>query len=237
MRNTKTLAQDKIYRSLAHRRRRQILAIVMGRGGSIAETTLATQLTAENVILPKENVPPDEIPDEHAPPDEKTSVLVDLRHVHLPLLDDAGLIQWNTENRIVSVTDHLLHNSTVKSIVEMADESANAVLSALSHQRRRFALSVVQKRHTPIDSHSLARAIANLESAEEDFSDEQRREIHASLHHVHLPLLDETGFIDFDHEADTIAHTGYPSDKTGEIDADEDESSLPKPVEIQYQCL
>lgn len=72
----------------------------------------------------------------------------------------------------------------------------DVVFAVLSHSTRRTVLTMIEE-HNP----------RKREEFEPDalVEDEEDRELrHVALYHNHLPKLEEAGFIDWDHEDDTI---------------------------------
>ncbi|GAA0208559.1 DUF7344 domain-containing protein [Halobaculum roseum] len=67
----------------------------------------------------------------------------------------------------------------------------------LASERRRHVLGIAAARPAPIPLEALAAAVVAREDA--DPADDETRE-HAviSLHHVHLPLLDDHGVVEYD---------------------------------------
>ena len=82
----------------------------------------------------------------------------------------------------------------------------------LSHARRRAVLAVLADRTTPIAVEALADAVAEHEAADATrVSASEREAVHVTLHHVHLPKLDEAGAVDYQREARTVTPRHVPS--------------------------
>ncbi|MFC7070797.1 DUF7344 domain-containing protein [Halobaculum lipolyticum] len=74
----------------------------------------------------------------------------------------------------------------------------------LASDRRRHVLQIVAARPSPVALEALAAAVVAREG--DDPADETAREHAAiSLHHVHLPLLDEHGVVEYDTDERRIA--------------------------------
>lgn len=82
------------HRLLADSRRRAVLRALVDRGGSTDRTTLCEFATAVDRAEPRD--------------DGETgnhSLVVDLHHVHLPLLDDVGVLSYDPETKRVDLPD------------------------------------------------------------------------------------------------------------------------------------
>ena len=79
------------------------------------------------------------------------------------------------------------------------------IFSALGHNRRRLALQYFKQYHNPIDLDDLAERIARWEQTPTAAPAEVKVEqVRTALHKTHLPTLDELGFIEYQHESQTI---------------------------------
>ncbi|WP_276272158.1 DUF7344 domain-containing protein [Haloarcula litorea] len=75
----------------------------------------------------------------------------------------------------------------------------------LSSARRRVAVRVLTARDGSITLESLARSITAHEETNAD--DESVRAVSISLHHCHLPKLDEAAVVDYDADANDVRLT------------------------------
>lgn len=75
----------------------------------------------------------------------------------------------------------------------------------LTKQRRRLALDILADQSTPVTLVELAEKIAGREHDSAADEDSVKR-IRTSLHHVHLPKMNELGIISYDGESNTITH-------------------------------
>lgn len=75
-------------------------------------------------------------------------------------------------------------------------DSLDAIFQMLAAQRRRYALYVLSRHAGPITLADLADEVASLEETTSE-------RVATSLHHVHLPKLDDAGVADYDAEART----------------------------------
>lgn len=89
------------------------------------------------------------------------------------------------------------------------ESSIDDLFEILTDGRRRTALSVMSGRESPMDVEALARAVAARESdvAPASVSDPVLEAVHITLHHVHLPKLDDVSLVDYDRDEKTVAAT------------------------------
>lgn len=69
----------------------------------------------------------------------------------------------------------------------------------LADERRRTALTVLAERSSAVTLTALATALGARESGRIDEQDSHQM-LEIRLHHVHLPLMDDVGVVDYDHE-------------------------------------
>lgn len=75
-------------------------------------------------------------------------------------------------------------------------------LELLGHERRRRTIRILEADDaSTFDRRELARRIATAETDADAASDEFVRRVERSLHHKHLPMLDEYGVVDYDSDA------------------------------------
>ncbi|WP_225335237.1 DUF7344 domain-containing protein [Halomicrobium urmianum] len=171
-------------------RRRGALTVLLDEVGVTSERALARRLAAAERDTTPQSVDDDAI----------TTVRTSLRHVHLPKLDDAGLVDWDADDGTVAATDHpLLSDPQFRSIVETDVDGWDDVVAGLADQRRRDAL-VVLASEEELSRDRLAEVLA---ARDQD-------DLALQLHHVHLPKLDDAGLIDYDPDEGTAVYRGHP---------------------------
>ncbi len=171
-------------------RRRRALAVLFDEVGVTSERALARRLAAA-----ERGETPRSVADEAV-----TNVRTSLRHVHLPKLDEAGLVDWDGEDGTVSAADHpLLEDARFRGIVETDVDGWDDIVEGLADQRRRDALVVLES-EGELSRDRLAEVLAARDADE----------LALQLHHVHLPKLDDAGLIDYDPDAGTAAYRGHP---------------------------
>jgi hypothetical protein len=87
-------------------------------------------------------------------------------------------------------------------------EMVGAVFDAISDSNRRYILYYLRDRKTATLG-ELATVVASWKRAREPESEvvtnDDRKQVLASLHHADLPYLDDVGFVEYDFEAKTVA--------------------------------
>lgn len=86
------LSDDNLYRALASTRRRRLLYLLLEEGRSTIDT-VTTVLTGWNAT-DSETM---------ATPEDREQILVTLEHVHLPLLDETGMITYDSDDRVIDI--------------------------------------------------------------------------------------------------------------------------------------
>ena len=88
------------------------------------------------------------------------------------------------------------------------EPSVDELFDVLGDERRRRVLAVLAERQSPIDAKQLAFAVATRGNDDTvTLSESVVEDVHVTLHHVHLPKLDEAGLVDFDRDDHTVATT------------------------------
>ena len=82
-----------------------------------------------------------------------------------------------------------------------ATDDRSEAYDAMAHQHRRWAIRAVESCGT-LDLRTIAAHVLRREGATGESS---RREVTIGLYHVHLPKLDDAGFVEFDPDDQTVA--------------------------------
>jgi DNA-binding transcriptional ArsR family regulator len=141
-------------------------------------------------------------------PAEVKRAEVDLAHVHLPKLREAGLV---THDGTIERTDHpALQDPKVTRMTEVDASEWDDVLSCLTDKRRRIVLSTLYRNDGRMERTALAtevtdklRTDAGTELAAED--------VLLDLHHVQLPKLEDAGLVTCDRESESVIFEGHPA--------------------------
>lgn len=96
-------------------------------------------------------------------------------------------------------------NTSTFDPVESGD-AVDEVYEALSNERRRLVLTVLEEGTTPMDLPVLARRVARAETDREggSVSGSTVERVTISLHHLHLPKLDDAGLVEYDAEDNAV---------------------------------
>lgn len=175
----------------ADRTRWQLLRVLRSHAGWLTEGRLAAKLVA---AIPGK--------DEQA---DGRGLRVKLRHTHLPKLADRDLLAWNEGEGVVRRTE------TTAAVVdrfadamEIVADTADLSARSLADERRREILALLGAEPGPLSRAQLARAIAT------DDGRHSVTDLSIALHHKHLPKLEDSGLVEYDPEAETVAYSGPP---------------------------
>jgi DNA-binding transcriptional ArsR family regulator len=194
---TVDVPRNEVFETLAHERRRAILRI-LDRLTRAKPEELATHLVAEETDTPLMEVTPI----------EAEQVRQDLTHVHLPQLEDAGLVT-RRERGITTTAHPALQDPKITRLIETDAPDWDAVLTGLADKRRRIALSMLYRHEGPMDRVDLATQVTGK------LRGDRKPEISVeailqNLHHVHLPKLEVAGLVTYDVDAEMATYEGHP---------------------------
>lgn len=111
----------------------------------------------------------------------------------------------------------------------------DTVLDLCRDQHRRIILAVLLEEHRSLTMNDLTKAILkyNHQTSVTEVPEEVLTEIHVSLYHVHIPMLESAGVVEYDPERQHVVPTEQfdqlQSSLSAIIDADPD---LERPVEL-----
>lgn len=181
---------DDVFRALADERRRRVLDVLADRDEPVDVATLAAAVR-------------EAAGEEPAPDPER--LRIDLAHHQIPVLAEAGLVDWDVDEGTVAATDHpVLSDERFPSLLGPGADDADEVFTALSSRHRRAVLAVLGSEGTA-SRDELARAVSERVP---DGSREDSAAVAASLHHTHLPKLAAAGLVDYDAATGTVRLTG-----------------------------
>jgi hypothetical protein len=103
-----TAAQDTIYKMLANRRRRYVVHYLKYRGDGVDLGTLAEQVAAWEYGVDRDRLAAD----------QRKNVYTALQQRHLPKLDDAGLVAFDSREGTVTPTDALAEVDIYTEVVQ-----------------------------------------------------------------------------------------------------------------------
>lgn len=199
LRQPKTIPTQ-VFDSLTHNHRRRLLVILRECEEPATERELADRLAATKAGGSVENDSVERI----------RRLLGRLRHVHLPKLDEAGLVRWNGTAETVSLTDHPVHDDAqLQRFVQTEADGWDDVISSLADGRRRAVLAALESRRGHVARDALARDVATREGGGEP-STGTADEVEGQLHHIHLPKLEQAGLVEYDVDDESVVYRGHP---------------------------
>lgn len=144
-----------------------------------------------------------------------------LYHDHLPMLTDAGLVTYDQETDTVTLCapdavlpalerrlsremDTLLAAEQTAFGAPIPDTLPEDLYRALAVPERRAVLSYLLDESEATFA-ELTDAVASAQTSDGDSADPDTRErVRKTLHHVHLPLLQDTGLVRYDRSANRV---------------------------------
>lgn len=87
-----------------------------------------------------------------------------------------------------------------ESFVSDVEQFSPRWASALGSERRLLVLRVLMEEHPPISREELARRVAAGEAGHSEPDEAAVRDVLISIHHVHLPKLEDVGLVECTHE-------------------------------------
>lgn len=185
-----------VLESITDERRRRILDVLLEASSPLPLDALAERLADVE----------DGVTDEADVVDHR----IGLVHEHLPALEAADLLEWDREEGSVITTDHpLLSDPEFRQYIAEGGADFVDVIDSLADERRATVLTVLEGRSGPTPRWALAREVAEREATDEP-SREDVDEALTALHHVHLPKLDDAGFVEYDRDEETVTYLGHP---------------------------
>lgn len=176
-----------VYATLRAARCRTVLS-TLEREGSMDEATLAVAVLAAERDVSVTAVSDDDV----------ERARNELYHVHLPKLEATGFVSW-ADGTVQTRLDEC-HEVVpgARAFVEADRSTAAEFLHQLSVAERRAVLEVLSTADGPMETTALAAAIGALTDGQ--FDEHGYDTLCLALHHVHLPMLDKTGLVRYDHE-------------------------------------
>lgn len=206
------------FKCIASRPRRAILLALRTWGFSSTEQRLAAYLGAPRVWAPRFETT------------ETETVRAELRYIHLPALEEADLVTWRQKTEHVEPTAHpAFDDPRFKQLLDLQTDGLDEVLSALAHDYRRIILTVLEGEAASMSRSELGRELRRRVPAPAEHAVPAVETVTTTLHHVHLPKLDDLGLIDFDPERGRTTYVGHPAlDEVFTIIYGRDESTTEK---------
>jgi len=197
---------DALFDCLASNHRRRLLGTLQA-DGAMTRSKLATVIVSQ-----VKGTPPTQVTDD----EHEQSELV-LHHVHLPMLDAAGLLDYDSTEAIVEPADHpAFRDPDIQKVLAgeatTDSELLDQLFEALADHRRRSILDVLSHQYHSIHVETLARELIarSRGSSEQAAGEEPVEALLISLYHNELPLLQDAELIDYDTEEGTVTYEGHP---------------------------
>lgn len=91
--------------------------------------------------------------------------------------------------------------------LQQAQQNINTIFEMFAHHRRRYALRGLRMHDTPMTLADLADevAIRENEAPIAEISPEAVKCVYLSLYHTHIPKLEDSDFVRYDQELDSVA--------------------------------
>lgn len=199
--DSQKVSHTELMDSLNDRQRRRVLRLLADESQAVPVRELAERLLTVDESTSVEDVAEATIEGVH----------VRLRHVHLPRLEDARLVDWDRDGGFVEAHDHPEYDdSEVRRLVEMDDEEWDALVDEMTHGRVRKVLTVLEADGESVRRDVLAHKVAAREANGDSWGGAVDS-VRTALHHVHLPKLEGAGVVDYDADDGTVTYRGPTS--------------------------
>lgn len=187
------------FQCLSVQRRREILRVLTTWRTPLSEQKLTAYLGASKQGSQPVNAPVTD------------ALRVELKHRHLPALEAAGFITWNQQEEAVETTAHpAFGDPRFERLLDIQTEDLDVVFSSLAHDYRRIVLTVLERNQSPESRINLAQQIRRLSPDEAGVDSADGDVIGLSLHHTHLPKLDENDLIGYDPGSGKVTYASHP---------------------------
>lgn len=195
-------SRNPVLEGIAASRRREILGILLDGDTSVTERELATRLaTTERGASATDGTTTD-----------VQSVVTELTNVHLPPLEDAGLITRNQDEVTVDTATHpAFEDPRFRLLLDTEADGLDEVLLHLADERRRILLTVLRDTKRPLSRTTLARELLRRETGDPDPDPSVVNDVIGSLYYAHLPKLENANLIECDPETGRSTYTGHPA--------------------------
>lgn len=175
---------------------------------TLSETgPIALESLAEHLVARRRGIPIAEVPD-----DAHERAVVGLYHTHLQRLSDAGFVEHDGDGEEATVAlASAVDADRVRELIETGEGNWTALDVLLSADRRRHVVSLLTTAERTLPLDELAEAVAVLERGDVDEPGaDDLDSVRISLHHVHLPRLDDAGVVDYDPDERTVEIASLP---------------------------
>lgn len=192
----RSLLNRRVPSVLADRRSRRVVSFLRSGATPVAERELAAGLVAAEHDTSREAVSDEEV----------RAVHVGLVHATLPKLEDVDLLTWDREAGSVTPADHRVYGDPAFEPLLDGGAEWDPVVSTIANRRRAAVVMAFADRVKPVSRQELAAAVRDRDPWD-GVADDQ---VLASLHHVHLPALDDAALVAYDAQAGTVTAGDHP---------------------------
>lgn len=192
---------DRVFQALAASSRREILAILLDRSTPASEQDIAARVRAINQSETQKPATAG-----------ADSTHTELIHTHLPLLEDAGLIQWDHDDTTVDSAPHpAFDDPRFRLLLEAEADGLDVALSNLAIDRRRIVLTTLRDAPGSVTRKDLARELLRADDLGRGSCSNAVDNELVLLCHFHLPALSDADLIEYDRETARATYTGHPA--------------------------
>lgn len=194
--------RNPVFEGIAAPYRREILDVLLDADRPVTEQELATHLATAGRRPSGTDLAPAEV----------GTIRTEVTGLHLPKLEDAGLVAWNGDDATVETTSHpALDDPRLGLLLDAGGEGLDEVLSRLANERQRIVLTALRDARTPMSETALGRELVRRERGETDPDPGAVDVALASLSYAHLPKLADVDLVDYDPEAGRVAYRDHPT--------------------------
>ncbi|WP_411965121.1 hypothetical protein [Haloferax sp. YSMS24] len=147
--------------------------------------------------------------------DEEKAMAASLYHTHVPKLEAAGLVSVNRDGDALTLHLHrdIYGGPLTPQLLRSVDQEVWSAVAAVHRDERRGAvLGLLAESETTLTVSSLASRLFESQGQTSGRTvgegTETRTEIETTLHHVHLPVLAQAGFVEYDTTSGEVTYRG-----------------------------
>lgn len=189
-----------VFKAIAKSPRREVLCLLLVRDAPVTEQELAVHLQATKQRLTKTSQATQQ--DIHA----------ELVHIHLPTLENAGLITWNQDEATIDTPAHpAFDDPRFGLLLEAEADDLDEVFSHLANDRRRILLTILRNEPKPISLTTLARELLERETQQTDLDPGTVEDVIVLMYHTHLPELANADLIEYHPDAGHAKYLSHPA--------------------------
>lgn len=195
-------SRNPVFEGIAAPRRREILGVLLDSDRPVTEQELATHLATSSRRPSRTDLSPTEV----------QAIRSDVGGLHLPKLEEAGLVDWNRDEATVETSTHpALDDPRLELLLDAEGDGLDEVLSRLANERQRILLTVLRGERGPMSEEELGLELVRRERGATDPDSRAVDVATASLSYAHLPKLADVDLVDYDPEAGRVTYRAHPT--------------------------